>query len=348
MSRTDVPQVLLVPGANPAASFVEIDRRILSGLAELRELLPGFGPIDRFAFAWRLRRALSTAPGTLVVLWFATPGYGSITAAACRWAGAPYLVVAGGAEVANQPDARFGDARRPCRRVLVSRVLAGARVVWAFSDSARQEIEALARPSRLRVVPPAVDTSFYGPIGLERERQALTACVAITRVSIRQKGLDRVVDLARTRPQVPFVIAGAADVGDAAVRTFIDASPPNVTFAGFVSREALRDLYARSRVYLQLSAHEGFGVAVAESLAMGCTPLVSDLASMRALVHDAALRVARAEPIEETVFKLDRALDRSYPAPKWADIDRTFGIDARRTAWLRELAELGFRTHAEE
>ena len=117
------------------------------------------------------------------------------------------------------------------------------------------------------------------------------------------------------------------------MRAFVASAPANVRFTGFVSREALRDLYAASRVYLQLSVHEGFGVAVVEAMAMGCTPLVTDLASLRELVDEPALRVPDGAPLDVRLDSLDAVLRGSYAAERWDELDARFGIDARRAAW---------------
>ena len=331
--------LLLVPGANPDASFVAIDRDVLAP-AGLVELAPGAGVAARAVFASRLTTRLASGRIRAVIQWFAAPGYGSIVAAACRLARVPLLVIAGGAEVASCPEAGFGDARSPWRRRLVRRVLTDARLVWAFSKSAEREILALAPAARVRIVPPAVDTRFYRPTPRPREAQAVTACSAITRVTIRQKGLDRVAALARVRPEAAFVVTGRLDSDDEVVRAFLASVPPNVRFTGFVSREALRDLYAASRVYLQLSVHEGFGVAVVEAMAMGCTPLVTDVASLRELVDEPALRVPDDAPLDVRLNSLDAVLRGSYAAERWDELDARFGIDARRAAWQATLAEL--------
>jgi glycosyltransferase involved in cell wall biosynthesis len=336
---SDFGPLLFVPGANPNASFVALDRDLLSGRG-LEELAPGTGAAARIAFAAKLASALTRTQAPLVILWFAAPGYGSIVAALCRLARVPFLVLAGGAEVASCDAAEFGDARSPLRRMLVRRVLSEARLVWAFSAAARHEIGAIAPAARVRVVPPAVDTHFYRPVARERRAQALTVCSAITRVTMRQKGLDRVVALARARPDVPFLVTGRVEQDVAAVQAFVAAAPPNLRFTGFVTREALRDFYAASRVYLQLSVHEGFGVAVVEAMAMGCTPLVTDLASLREVVTEPALRLADGAPLDVQLERLDRALSGSYAAESWAELDARFGIEARRAAWLAALDEL--------
>ncbi len=325
-----IPDVLFVPGANPGAAFIALDRSILGSLADLHEIPVSRGPLGRLAFVRGLDRHLSRRPA-LLALWFAAPGYGSLTAAACRRRGVPYLAVSGGADVANVPAAGFGAGRLGMRRPLVRWILEGAAVVWAFSEAAGREIAALAETRRLEVVPPPVDTPFFRPRPLPRERDlVLTVCARITPLTIAQKGLDRVVDAARALPAARFVIAGALE-RHREVRRFVGRAPANVAFAGFVSRDALRTLYARAQVYAQLSRHEGFGVSVAEAMAMGCVPVTSDLPALHELAGDAAL--VAGPSARDAADVIGQALDR--PAiDRWQAIDARCGPDVRRAAWM--------------
>ena len=334
------PRVVFVPGANPGASFVALDRGILRDLADVVEVEPGLTRGARLAFARRLRDALATRRVDLVAVWFGTPGYGAVAALLCRIYRVPLLVIAGGAEVASVPRLGFGDAQPGWRRAIVGRVLRAAQVVWAFSESARREVNALVQPRDLRVVPPAVDTVFFAPAARAPGSVVLTACGIISAVTIRQKGLDRVAALARLRPALSFVITGRVAAGDREAAAFADAVPANVAMPGFVSSTDLRALYAQARVYLQLSAHEGFGVAVVEAMAMGCTPLVSNLPALRALVSEPNLVIENRGAAADALA-LDRALAGSYAAPEWADLHRRFGTDARRRAWTALFTDLG-------
>ena len=72
-------------------------------------------------------------------------------------------------------------------------------------------------------------------------------------------------------PDVAFVLAGRWD--DASADELRDAAPPNVTLTGWVEQEVLNEHMRRASVYVQASAHEGFGMSVAEAMLAGCIPV---------------------------------------------------------------------------
>lgn len=336
--RRSLPSpVVLIPGANPEAPFVRDDRAILDTLVPVEEVVPGRGALACLRFAWTLHRLCRRRRPRLVASWFAAPGYGTVARAVARAHGVRLLVISGGADVANQPDG-FGEAGRPMRRRLVRRILEAADVVWAFSRAAARELEVVARPRRLEVVPPPVDTGFFRPASIPRERLVLSASAAINRITLRQKGIARVMAVARELPDVPFAIVGCVERSDPEVERAVAAAPKNVRWEGFVSRETLRDLYARATVFLQLSTHEGFGVAIAEAVAMGCVPVVSDLAAVREVIGSNGVVV----PFDAKAADIAREIARVLAEPArvsdgWPRIHDRFGLDVRRRAWAREL-----------
>jgi glycosyltransferase involved in cell wall biosynthesis len=216
-------------------------------------------------------------------------------------------------------------------------------MVWAFSQSARQEIAARARPRAVMVVPPAVDTAWFRPAASppSRQRLVLSTCAAIGAVTIAQKGLDRLVRAAAALPDVPVVVTGSLDVAAPGVRAFVAAAPPNVTFAGHVSRDALRDLYGRAAVVAQLSRHEGFGVAAVEAAAMGCALVTTDLPVFEEVLGSARIGVPLEAPDADVAAALRRALDSAPPMPRWADLDRRYGVAVRTAAWEAWLTREG-------
>jgi alpha-1,3-mannosyltransferase len=61
-----------------------------------------------------------------------------------------------------------------------------------------------------------------------------------------------------------------------------------VTFVGPVSDADLIAEYARARVFVSASEHEGFGISAVEAMAAGCVPVLSDIAAFRRLVTPGA------------------------------------------------------------
>ncbi|MEO6008097.1 MAG: glycosyltransferase [Vicinamibacteraceae bacterium] len=328
------PAVLFVPGSAPDASFVAADRAALQARVRIVEVTPRPG-LGQAAFVARLGRALVRERPARAVVWFAAATYGAATLAACRLAGVPCLVIAGGMDVADCPEIGFGDARGGWRRSASRWVLEQAALVWAFSESARREIAARARPRAVAVVPPAVDTTWFQPAAapVARERLVLSTCAAIGGVAIAQKGLDRLVRAAAALHDVPVVITGALRDTERDVQAFVASAPANVSFVGHVTREALRDLYARAAVVAQLSRHEGFGVAAAEAAAMGCALVTTELPVFAEVLGAARTVVPLAAADGEVAAALRLALAAEHSPPRWADIDRRYGVAVRTAAW---------------
>jgi glycosyltransferase involved in cell wall biosynthesis len=187
----------------------------------------------------------------------------------------------------------------------------------------------------MAVVPPAVDTGWFRPPTPPRirERLVLSTCAAISRVTVAQKGLDRLIRAAALLPGTPVVITGSLDTTDAALRCLIASAPPNVSFPGHVTRDALRALYAQAAVVAQLSRHEGFGVAAAEAAAMGCALVTTDLPVFAEVLGPARGCVALDAPDTVVAEALRHALDAAPPPSRWADVDRRYGVAVRTAAW---------------
>ena len=327
--------MLFVPGYGPAASFVAADREALASRVRLAEVVPR-GRWGLAAFARDVTRALRAHRAAGAVVWFAAPTYGAVTAAACREFGVPLLVIAGGFDVASDPDLGFGAAVAGWRLRAVRMVLESASDVWAFSGAARGAITAVADPRRLEVVAPAVDTAFFRPAlagGPPRERRlVVSTCAAITPVSLRQKGVDRLVAAARRLPDVAFVVTGRLEASPL-VQAWAAAAPANVTFAGYVPRDALRDLYARAAVAAQLSRHEGFGVAAVEAAAMGCHVVTTRLPVFTEVLGSTPFAIDCDADDDAVATCLAAALAAPGPPGRWDELDRRYGVAVRSAAW---------------
>ena len=63
-------------------------------------------------------------------------------------------------------------------------------------------------------------------------------------------------------------------------------APDNVKFLGFVSNQNLKNSFQKSKIYLQLSRHEAFGVSVLEAMKYGCIPIVTNSFALPEVVGD--------------------------------------------------------------
>ena len=86
-----------------------------------------------------------------------------------------------------------------------------------------------------------------------------------------RKGIDVVLQVAGSMPEVPFRIVGWGERYDEVAAR----CPPNVTIERFKDRYHLADVLAAARIFLFPTKAETFGLIVAEAMASGCAVVSS-------------------------------------------------------------------------
>jgi len=284
--------------------FTDIDRDILARHFELTEL-----------GGRTLKAAPAAARTDVVVVWFA--GWHAILPATVAWLlRKPVVVITGGYDVANVPEANYGMQRGGIARIASRWVLRRATRLMANSHSGAREAAAAAPRATIDVVHHGVpDLAPDADPDAPREG-ALTVGV-IDRANLERKGLRAFAGAAALLPDVPFTLAGRVD--DEAAAAELNPAAKQV---GRVDDGELARQYGSAAVYVQASRHEGFGMAVAEAMAAGCVPVVTASGALPEVVGDTGVVVA--EPSAEAVADgVRRAL--------------ALGPDARRKARARVL-----------
>lgn len=277
---------------NGQERFVCDDLRLLS---ESHTISDWYQPKRAFNPA-RLYREI--ASHDLVFCWFAS-WHSLWPVLIARQMGKPAIVVVGGYDVANLPQAGYGSQRSGLRRIMpriVSRtVIRNATHIVAFSESARQEAicNAHTEPDRIRVIYPFITPTSVMRDFDKRERLALTVG-GVDNGNLIRKGLLPFVQAAAYLPDVHFVVAGRwRDSGVGVLRHYASA---NVVLSGFLPDTELDMLYLQASVYVQASLHEGFGLSVAEAMMHGCIPVVTRIGSLPEVVGDCGLYIEFAAP----------------------------------------------------
>jgi len=127
---------------------------------------------------------------------------------------------------------------------------------------------------------------FRGTITTEREPIVLSVG-NISEESMQRKGHQVFADTAALVPEAQFVLVGRSlDTAGERVRA---TAPPNLQLPGFLSQAALDDLLSRASVYVQASAHEGFGCSVAEAMAAGCPVVATDVGGVGEVIADSSV-----------------------------------------------------------
>jgi glycosyltransferase involved in cell wall biosynthesis len=242
----------------------------------LRQLLP--------AVAERLR----TGRYALVYLWFAEPHDSPWIVLLARLFRVKCAIAAGGYDVTALPRLGYGALADRRGRWKVKAALQGASAVFPTSDLLADEVRRLGRTRDVRVIYLGVDCASFSP-GPTRERLVVTVGT-VGSTTWRLKGLDVFARCSRLVSDARFVVIGPTS-DDAVVGELRALGGDNLEFVGGVSATEMAQWLGRATVYAQLSARESFGLALAEAMAAGCVPVVTDRGFMPHLVGDTGLLV---------------------------------------------------------
>ena len=307
------------------APFIQQDLRLLSKYFDVR-------PVHYRSRLDLPRLSLAVARTQVSVSWVAL-GHAAAAVRLARRLGKGSIVIPTGYDVARVPDIGYGVALDPARRKRVQEALQGADLVLAVSESTRRQIAELTKRD-VRVVYNAVDTDRFKPSGGKR-RQVLTVAGVAWAEHFKVKRLDIVLDVARELRTLQFLLAGR---NSAEWSERLRASAPdNLAVLGERDGRELVRLYRQSRVYLQPSAHESFGLSVAEAMACECTVVVSNRYALPEIVGPAGIVVPYGD-YEATARGVERALEADLGRDARARVVGRFSL-ARREAALTEAIE---------
>jgi glycosyltransferase involved in cell wall biosynthesis len=157
-------------------------------------------------------------------------------------------------------------------------------------------------PSKIEIVPNGVD-SFFSPDGEEADYILYAGTLE------PRKGLDDLIDAwSSLAPRPRLILCGAIGWGEPITRM------PGIEVTGYVSRDRLRDLYRRARVFIYPSRYEGFGIPPLEAMACGAPVIATRTGAIPEYAEGAALLVPPndREALRDALARLlrDNALRR--------------------------------------
>lgn len=248
------------------------------------------------------------------------------------------LVIAGGYEVAKEPDIVYGAMLHPLGRRLVKFVLRHADKLLAFSEFNRKEIMkyANARTVGLLHGTNVIDCDVFEPSG-DKEDLVITTTTFVTHSTVRRIGLETFIRAAQLMPNVRFALIGKPL--DDSVEYLKAIAPANVAITGFLRDGELLTYYQKAKVYCRLSYYDGFALALAEAMACECVPVVTDRGPLPEIVGEAGFYVPYRDP-EATAKAISNALKCGKGKEARERIRRVFPREKRESEVIREIQEL--------
>lgn len=191
----------------------------------------------------------------------------------------PIVGIIGGFEVAWDADTGHGIRPGSLKERILRWMLRRCRTIVTVSSHSRADT--LARvpdlAERIRLVHNAVDTDTFVP-DVNSGRDGVLCVARISASTIKVKRLDLYAAIAARMPQIRFTLIGP--VLDATADDFVRKLPPNLVWKGASHAGDLVRAFQGASVYCQLSRYESFSLALAEAMACGCIPVISNAAAL--------------------------------------------------------------------
>jgi glycosyltransferase involved in cell wall biosynthesis len=262
-----------------------------------------------------------------IFIWFAD-AHAYVATLVAPFLGKPSVLQVGGYDVSDVAGYGFLATRSGRRRARSH--FSHATCIISVSASLARELHRrypAARPKTV-ILPTGVDTDRFQPGGVKTPR-VLTVAPVDSWPRALIKGLDRVSEVARAVPDIPFRIVGAPENIARQLR-----SPGNLEVIGPVPQAMLVPEYQSAAVYLQASRSEGWPNAVMEAMACGCVPVVTNVGGLPELIGDVGFSVGG--DIHETAVAVRQALARpDLGGPARARAVERFSLQAREQGLLR-------------
>ncbi len=285
--RIAAMRILFVYGS--MASFTRSDLGILRSAHTVREL--HFRREVSHVLPSLIASVLGAIWADAIVSWFGS-AHALAPFMAGHLLGRKCIVVAGGYDVACEPAIEYGNMRGGLRRLVGRLVFRFADRVLAVSQSAAREAvdNANVPAAKVEVIEHGIGCTWSADVapGSVDRRTVLTVSI-VNEGNLSRKGLTTFVETARHLPDVPFVLVGSWE--DDAVEQLRALASPNVEFTGRESDADLRARMEEAAVYVQVSFHEAFGVALAEAMLCGCVPVVTRRGSLPEVVGETGMYV---------------------------------------------------------
>jgi len=253
------------------------------------------------------------------------------------------IVVAGGYDVVCLPEIKYGSFSKIYTKIPAKYALKNADLVLSVSRSNQKELLEKVEPKKNMLVYNGVDIDRFYPKG-QKEDLVITVG-AVNPMNWKRKGIDFFVKVASYNQiknnNLRFIVVGKISNTMKKLVEKIERKIHNITFTGYVSDEELLKLYQKARVYCQLSMHEGFGVSVAEAMACGCIPVVTNRGALPEVVGDVwfCVEYGDVEGVIDAIHKAENVSNEERKKIRQRIVDN-FSLERRKKCLVKILKSM--------
>lgn len=283
----------------------------------------------------------------LVFIWFASY-HAFITTLLARIYHCPIVLVAGGYDVANEPEFNYGLARKRYTRFLAGYSLKRAARILSVSKFNQKEIrDNYGLDSTL--VYNCADGERFKPDGTKKN-------IVITVGNVNsetwiKKGISKFVNVAeyfnsldkldKIDIDVPkFIVVGKISSDLKEITEEYNNCGSTLFFTGFLPMNQLIGLLQSSSVYCQFSRHESFGLSLAEAMLCECVPVAADRAALPEVIGNTGDLVSYHD-LPGIVNSVKKALESNNGNEARERITTLFSPEIRESKLIEIVNEVG-------
>lgn len=220
--------------------------------------------------------------------------------------GKKVIILTGGYDVANMPEYQYGNMfgiKKYFGRLIF---MLANKILCLSKSNYNETIKNTCIPKEKAEIINFGFTDFSNKVKSIKHPTVITIG-DIDPVSIKIKGLIQVARLTRLLPDIKFVFIGKIK-DNKSLKLLKQISSKKTIFLGQLSEEEVQKLLLQSKIYTQLSLHESFGCAIAESMIAGCIPIVSKNDGIPEVAGNSGIYV-NPENLKETAEVFQKVLD---------------------------------------
>jgi glycosyltransferase involved in cell wall biosynthesis len=246
------------------------------------------------------------------------------------------VVAVGGEDVTTIPELGYGLALHKREHFYQMFVLNKATRILPDSRDAEKGTLALVKDAaKVTLIYLGVDAVRFHPSGTKKEKVLTVG--EVWRRNLYRKGFETFVKSARYLEDVEFVLVG--QFMDDSINYLRSIASNNVRFTGRLPASELIRHYQEAKVYVQVSAHEAFGLSLTEAMACECVPVVTDRGAIPEVVGDTGVYVPYGDPAA-TARAIEQALTSETGGSARQRIEEMFTVDKREEALLKTMCDL--------